>query len=274
MNKKIIVRSVLGTLIIIFSSLFWLLLFGALNNGPDWLAKSLWGLAAFLFLGVTLGLAYLLENSKHVIYVLPLLVLLPALIFLPESLATGIVAALALAFLALGVWRADFEKSLRIEFIPWIVLRKSLGYTITALALITTLFFYWSPFTRSLEEKIFIPRPLFDAVSQPVAEVFLRLSFQPGTDADLSSPEFKRQQNKFFDELYRSANEQLSLAGKTLKKWLPLGVSVSLFFTFKIIGTILSFLIIALAWLIFRVLLLSGVVKITKIAVEKEIIII
>lgn len=272
MNKKIVVRAALGVSIIISSTLFWLLLFGALNDGPDWLVQSLWALAMFLFLGSALGLAYLIESDQRFLYGAPVLVIVPALFFLPESLATGLAAAVAFSFLALAAWRAEFEKSLRIEFVSGAILRRSLGATITALALMVTLFFYFAPFTRSLGQEVKVPRPLFDAISGPIVEVFLRLSLQPGTDIDLSTPEFKQQQDIFFDGLYQSVNDQLSLAGRALKKWIPLGISVSLFFTLKVVGTFLSWLMMALVWLVFRILLWSGIVKIEKVATEKEII--
>ena len=272
MNKKIIVRAALGILIIVFSSLFWLSLYGALNNGPDWLSRSLWALANFLILGVSLGTAYLVESDQRFLYVTPVLAVLPALVFLPENLATGLVTAVALAFMALAVWRAEFEKSVRIEFISGAILRRSLGATITALALMITLFFYFAPFTRSLGQEVSVPRPLFDAISRPIVDVFLRLSLQPGTNIDLSAPEFKQHQDIFFNGLYQSLNDQLSLAGRALKKWIPLGISVSLFFTLKVIGTFLSWLIMVLVWIVFRILLWSGVVKIEKVATEKEVI--
>ncbi len=273
MNKKIIVRSVSGALIIIFSSLFWLSLYGALNNGPDWLQKSLWSLAAFLFLGVSAGLAYLVEEKKALLYGLPFLVILPSIVFLNGSLAGSLVLMAAFLFLLLAAWRADFEKTLRIKLVSWIILKKGFGPLITALALITTLFFYFAPFTQSLGQKVFIPRPLFNAITQPMSEIALGLALPTGQDADKLSPELVHQQAELMDKLYLDANEELAAAGQTFKKWLPLGVSVSLFFTFKIIGTFLSFFMMALAWLVFRTLLLSGVVKIEKVAAEKEVVV-
>lgn len=263
----------LGVLILVFSFSAWLNLSGALNNGPDWLAKSLWSLAAFLILGVGAGLAYLVEDRKILFYGLPPLIILPALVFLKDVLLSGAVLAVALLFLALASWRADFEKSLRIEFIVGVILRKSLAPFITALALITTLFFYWAPFTQSLEQKIYVPRPLFDVIVQPTIDLFLQMTLPAGQSLKDLPPEAIRQQTQFLDEMYLSVNEELANAGQAFKKWLPLGVSVSLFFTFKVIGIFLSWLMILLAWIIFRVLLWSKIVKIAKVAAEKEVII-
>ena len=139
-GKKIIIRAILGVSILTFSFLAWWNLSGALNAGPDWLQKSLWSLAAFLFLGVATGLAYLMEDRKILFYGLPLLIILPALFFLKESWLSGIFA-IAFLFFILAAWRADFEKSLRIKFVSWVILKKSLGPALTALALVTTVFF-------------------------------------------------------------------------------------------------------------------------------------
>lgn len=272
-NKKIIVRAILGVLILVFSFLAWLNLSGALNDGLDWLQKSLWFLAAFLFLGVGAGLAYLIESKPILFYGLPPLIILPALVFLKDALISGAVLAIAFLFLALAAWRADFEKSLRIEFASSVILKKSLAPFITALTLIVTLFFYWAPFTQSLEQKIYVPRPLFDVIVQPTINLFLQITLPVGQSLKDLSPEVIRQQAQFLDEMYLATNEELANASQAFKKWLPLGVSISLFFSFKIIGTFLSFLMIALAWLIFRVLLWSGVVRIEKVAAEKEIVI-
>ncbi|MBU3901214.1 hypothetical protein KKF25_01025, partial [Patescibacteria group bacterium] len=132
---------------------------------------------------------------------------------------------------------------------------------ITALALIVTLFFYWAPFTQSLEQKVSVPRPLFGAITKPAINLFLPLALPPGQSLKNLPSEFYRQQAEMTDKLYLSTNEELASAGQAFKKWLPLGMSVSLFFTFKIVGTFLSWLMILAVWLIFRILLWSGVIK-------------
>lgn len=270
-NKKIIVRSALGISILVFSFLFWLTLTNALNNGPDWIEKSVWSLAIFLFLGAGAGLAYLIEDGNILFFGLPPLMILPALVFLPENLATGLVLAAALAFLALAAWRVGFEKSLRIEFVSWIILKKGLGPAITALALVITLFFYWAPFTQSFGEKISVPRPLFDALARPAADLVLNINSPRKADLTLV-PEFEKQKAEVLDKIYLSTNEEISAAGESFKKWIPLGVSVSLFFGLKVVGTFLSWLAMLFSWLAFRILLWSGVVKINKVTTEKEII--
>ncbi|MBU2036864.1 hypothetical protein KJ866_01510 [Patescibacteria group bacterium] len=273
MNKKLIVRSILGILIFIFSSLFWLSLSTALNDGSPWLQKSLWSLAAFLFLGVGSGLAYLMEDRNILFYGLPLLIILPALMFLKEDLTSGLVLAIAFLFLVFAAGRADFEKKLRTKFVSWVILKKGYGPFITAIALIVTLFFYFAPFTQSLGQKVSVPRPLFDAIVEPVMSILLPLAMPAGQNLESLPSEFYRQQAEMMDKLYLSTNEELASAWQAFKEWLPMGMSVSLFFTFKIVGTFLSWLMILAVWLIFRILLWSGVIKIEKVATEKEVII-
>jgi len=274
MGKKNIIRIVEGFLILAFSFLSWASLAGALNGGPDWVQKSIWSLAAFLFLGISVGLVYLIENQRILFFGLPALIVLPALVFLKNDLLSGAVLTAVLFFLALAAWRTHFEKSLRIELAPCLILKRGLGSFITALALTITLFFYWAPYAQSLGNDIRIPRPLFDSIARPAIEMSLALSLPRGTNPKSLSPEFTKQQTAILDNLYLSANEQLSVAGKTFKKWIPLGVSVSLFFSFKVIGTFLSWLMIVLAWLIFKILLWGGIIKIEKVAVEKEIVVV
>jgi len=271
-NKKIIVRSILGILVLAFSFLSWSLLADAVNNGPDWIVKSVWCLVSFLFLGVSVGLAYLIEDGPVLFYGLPFLIVLPALVFLRDNLISAAVLAIAVLFLAMAAWRANFEKSLRIEFAASFILRKSLAPFVTALALIITVFFYWAPYAQSLGDSISIPRPLFDAIAKPAMDFSLAVSLPKGMTLKSLPPEFAAQQAALMDSLYSSVNDQLVAAGKVFKKWIPLGVSVSLFFSFKVIGFFLSWLMTLLAWLIFKIFLWSGVIKINKVAAEKEVV--
>lgn len=272
MNKKIIVRSVLGILILIFSFLSWSSLAGALNNGPDWVLKSIWSLSAFLFLDVAAGLFFLIENAKIFLYSASAVIVLPAPIFLKPELFNLLVLAAAVLFFVAAVFRVDSEKSLRIKFSAGIILRRALPLMMTGLALLITLFFYWAPYTQSLGNDIRIPRPLFDAIAEPIIDIFLNINLPKGMDLKSLPSESVKQQAGIADNLYSSMNEQLSLAGRTFKKWIPLGASISLFFSFKVVSFFLSWLIMFLAWLIFKIFLWSGVVKIEKVAAEKEII--
>jgi len=272
MSKKIIVRSVFGALIFIFSLLSWLTLAAAINDGPDWLEQSLWSLTAFLFLGITVGAAYLIENEKIFLYSIPVLIILPVIGFLDPNLIAGAVLVLAILFLVLGVHRVSFEKSLRIRLVPGLILKRGLAPTITALALLATLFFYFTPFAQSLGKEVKIPRPLFNAIAEPAVDLFLVMSLPPGQGLDDLPPQAFRQQEEFLNNFYSAVNEQLDLAGRVFKKWLPLGVSVSIFFTFKIIGTFLSWLMTLAAWLVFQALLCLKTIKIDKVAAEREIV--
>lgn len=270
-NKRIIVRSALGILILVFSFFFWLTLNNALNDGPDWLQLSLWSLAALLALGVCVGLSLLIENDGLFLYGMPAAIVLPVLPFLEPGLATMLVLAGAILFFALAAYHSNFEKSLRIKFISGIILKRGLASMITGLALLVTLFFYFTPFAQSLGDNIFVPRPLFNAIAEPATDFALNMN--PAQGAEMrSSPEFIKGRADLLDQMYLSMNEQLGAAGKSFKKWIPLGVSVSLFFSLKVIGTFLSWLMMLLSWLAFRVLLWSGIVKINKVAVDREVV--
>jgi len=248
MEKKSLVRIILGFFIFLTSFLFWLVLWRALQNGPDWLNMALWSLVIFLVFGSFVGLAYLIEKEKKFLYAVPLLVVLPFLIFYQWEKQLGlIVVAVAILFFVLAIFKVEFEKSLRIKLAAGIILRKGLAPTITALALLITLFFYWAPYTQSLEQEISVPRPLFDAIVKPVINIFMQTALPPGTNQKALSAQLNRQQQESMDILYQTVNEQLDSAGKSYKKWIPLGLSVSLFFSFKIIGTFLSWLMVVLA---------------------------
>lgn len=272
MNTKIIVRLVLGTIILLSSFAFWASLSAALNNGPDWIVMSVWSLSAFLVLAFGLGLAYLMEEKVILFYALPAAIILPALVFLKNDAVVVLIAAVALIFLAIAAGKANFEKSLRIKFAPLSILRQGLAPAITGLSLLSSLIFYGAPLAQTLGENVIVPRQLFDALATPAMDFALRMNLPAGADIKNLPLEFKKEQEAFLDKLYDSLNTQIEITGRSIKKWLPLGAAVSLFFTFKVVGTILSWLAILLAWLIFRILLWIGVVKINKVVAEKEVI--
>lgn len=272
MNKKIIVRATLGILILIFSFLSWSSLASAVNNGPDWVAMSVWSLIDFLFLGVFVGLFFLVENEKIFLYSTPIIIALPALTFLKLEIISFLVLVATILFFIAAASRVDSEKSLRIKFSAGIILRRAFPLMMTGLALLITLFFYWAPYTQSLGSDISIPRPLFDTLAKPVMDFSLNMSLPRGTTLKSLPPEFAAQQAKFMDGLYSSVNEQLALAGRAFKKWIPLGASISLFFSFKVIGFFLSWLMTLLAWLIFKIFFWSGVVRIERVVTEKEVV--
>ncbi|KKT24739.1 MAG: hypothetical protein UW11_C0041G0005 [Parcubacteria group bacterium GW2011_GWA2_43_9b] len=273
MNTKIIIRSVFGIFILLASFAFWSTLSAALNDGAPWLAMSVWSLFIFLILGMIIGLAYLIESEAIFLYGAALAIILPFLFFMKLNIGAAFVL-LAFLFLMLAARQANFEKSLRLKFVLVVILRKGLAPTITGFAILSSLIFYGTPLAQTLGESIIVPRPLFNAIARPLINLALQMSVPVGMDIKSLPPEFKKQEVEFLDKMYVSLNQQIEVAGGSFKKWIPLGVAVSLFFTFKVVGTTLSWLMMFFAWLIFRILLWSGVVRINKVVVEKEVIIV
>lgn len=271
MNKKVIIRVTLVVLILLASFAFWSMLSAALNDGPDWLAMSVWALLIFLILGVIIGLLYLIENEAIFLYGGALAIILPFLFFLKLGIG-ALFTFLALFFLMLSARQVNFEKSLRLKFAPVDILRRGLAPAITGFAVLSSLLFYGTPLAQTLGMSIIVPRPLFEAVAQPAINFALQMNLPAGMDIKSLPPEFKDQETEILDKIYVSLNDQIDAAGRSFKKWIPLGAAVSLFFTFKVVGTILSWLMMFFAWLIFKVFLWIGVVKMNKVAAEKEVI--
>ena len=253
------------------SFIFCLTLSLALGDGPEWIAMSVWALIAFLLLGIFVALAYLMEDQIVFLYGLSLAIMLPFLFFLKPNIS-AVFALLALLFFLLAGRQANGEKLLRLKFAPIVILRRGLAPAITGLAIMSSLIFYGAPLAQSLGNDISVPRRLFDAVAGPAVKFALQMNLPAGMEAKSLPTEFEKQKTDFLDKIYVSLNEQIEIAGRSLKKWIPLGAAVSLFFTFKVIGMILSWFITLLTWLVFKILLWSGVIRIEKVAAEKEII--
>lgn len=274
MSKQNIARIILGVLIFVCSFLLWYFLDFALNTGEDWLMMIVPSGIAFLVLGVVLGIFCLLEEARAVfVAAVSGLILGSFVIFLAvfgkrpsaSDLILAAVAFLSFLFFVVGAKNAWLEKSSRLKIVASLILRKGLAPALTALALFGALLFYWSPYARSLDKEIVVPRPLFDAISAPIIKSIAGAEKAPGMD-NFAVPAGA----DFSDQFYRAVNSQVNALGKPYKKFIPFGAAVSLFFTFKLLGIILIWPIVFLDWLALKLLVKLGIVSIKKITTEKE----
>lgn len=252
-----------------FSFLFFYFLRISFWEDIGWRAMVFLPLGAFFCLGASVGIFYLLEQNKKVLF-LCLLPILAAFVCFSELKMAVILGILGgVIFLSRSLIKLNKEKSLRLKFAPSAILRNSFPCFVAALSLFASLMFYWSPLAQKIGEEAVVPRPLFDAIAKPMLGYVSNLSGQAVNQAlpvGVQMPSVVPQ----MDDLYNSVNMQVSILSAPYKKFIPLGAAVSFFFAVKFFSLFLIWPVVFFSWLAFKLLLVLGIVNIKKIETEKE----
>jgi len=274
MNKKKLLRLLLGFLILVSAGLSWYLLknsFGQAQSG-EWANSVFWPSLSLTILGSFIGLFYLTENDWRVLLGACLLVVAPFFIFF-DSLNWGKLAVIgaALFFFWRGFYRSRREKERKIKLVLAEILLKGLAPVGTALALLASIGFYGSVYAQSLSEgKITISRDMFDEIIDPLLNAPSALkNFSGEPSGQLVGDDDEQLKNLFYQE----TNKYLNATGNPYKKFLPFGLAITFFFAMRLWGIILMRLAAILAWGWFAILKLIKLVRIGNISVEKETII-
>lgn len=269
MVKKQVFRVVPGVLIFVLSLGTWWAFNNSMRDGGDWVFKIMFPSALVLALGVCLALHYLLEKERGFALLAPIPVLLPFFFFVQWRPSLIFWVVLAALFLLLAAYRANREKALRLRMVPVAIMHLGLASTMTGLAILASLIFFWSPYSQSLRgNEVSVPRPFFDAVAGPITKTLFQTQMPSGADRSV----YDQAVSDAKDQAYNFINQQLNFQGRAYKKFLPAGLAVSFFFAVRVWGSILMGLAISLAWLVYRMFVFFGVVKlINKEEIKEEI---
>lgn len=247
MNKSNrITQSVVLGLITLVAALNWAGLKNVFFEEGQWIWPSL----GFLILLILLSLGWLLIKSKSVLFTSLIVIL--ACFFFSFGFKLEYLAVLFIAFLLFlfGSLRTINEKEVRIKLQISKILRRGLPYVLTGLSLIIATVYYFSPLIVKNQNQIQIPRPLFDIIIQPVNELI----------------------SEQRDILYQTINQQINKYSQPYQQYFPLGLAMGMFFALKLISIPFIWLVILSSWLIFKLLISLGAIKIQEQAVLKEII--
>jgi len=149
---------------------------------------------------------------------------------------------------------SSMKKEVRIKFTIIRILRYGLPHILTGLAIIIAAAYYFSPLAIQGDNRIEIPRPLFDVVIQPIVSA-----------SELSNEEFT-------DMLYVAINQEINKRSEAYKEYLPIGFAVGIFFAIKVISIFFMWLVILISWMIFKFLTSLNAIKIQEKSVLKEVI--
>jgi len=266
MYKNRITQSVVASLVTLISAVSWIGLKDVLSGEKSWL----WPSIGFLILLVFLSLNWLLTKSKVVLFMTLVLILVSFFFVFSFKIEYLAILFIALLFFLFGSFRAINEKKVRIKIQVDKILRRGLPSILTGLALVMATVFYFSPLTLQSQGQIRLPRPLFNTIIQPMTKIFgeqvpiSQLSEQSGINLEGDE--------KFEDILYQVVNQEINKYGQPYQQYFPFGLAMGIFFALKVIGLIFMWLVILLSWLIFKVLVSAGAIKIHEQAVLKQVI--
>lgn len=271
MADKRLVQSIIIGLITLFSIIAWFGLNDILSGQGDWL----WPSMDFLFVLVFLSLSWLLIQSRKILSIAFFFILASFLIvfgFRLEYLA-GLIIAFILFMV--GSSRAINEKEVRIKIQTSKIFQRGLPAVLTGLALLIAAAYYFSPLALKSQNQIEIPRPLFNIIIEPILKIFMEQmpisQFSQQFSQQLDMENISDENLKEF--LYQTINQEINKYSQPYKKYFPLGLAIGLFFALKAVGIIFMFLAILVGWLIFKILVSIGAIKIQEKAVLKEVII-
>ena len=208
-------------------------------------------------------MSLLLIKSKSVLLITLITILISFLFSFGFKLEYLIALFLAFLFFSFGSFRIINEKKVRIKFKIVRILKYGIPHILTGIAIIIAIAYYFSPLAVQEQNKIEVPRELFNITIQPVVNVFF--------EDKLFTPEMPNDE-EFSDLLYTAMNEEINRRNETYKGYLSIGLAIGTFFAIKVISIPFMWLIILISWMIFRFLIFSNAIKIQEKSVLKEII--
>jgi len=258
MKNNRITQSIIIGLTTLLAAFSWLGLKNVLSGNNNWI----WPSVGFLILLIFLCLSLLLIKSKSILLITLITVLISFLFSFGFKLEYSATLLLAFLFFVFGSFRIINEKEVRIKFKVIRILKHGLPHILTGLAIIIATAYYFSPLAIQGQNKIEIPRQLFDITIQPIVNTFF--------EKEMSIPESSNKE--FSDMLYITVNQEINKRSEAYKDYLSMGFALGIFFAIKVISIIFMWLVLIITWIIFKFLKSSNAIKIQEQSVLKEVI--
>lgn len=266
-QKNRITQSIIVGLTTFTAALGWTGLRRVLYEDGSWAIPFIFFYIWLVFLGLT----WILAKSKPILLISLSAILIAFLLSFGFSVECLVGIFIAFLLFIFGTVQAVGEKNVRIKFRVVKILQHSLPHVLTALSLLVALAYYSSPMALTGESQIEIPRPIFDKLVEPLIE-----SFEVGEIPSLPSAQDLNTSmlldTSLEDTLYQTANQTINRYATVYSEYLAIGMAISIFFTVKMIGFLLMWLVISVIWVIFKLLLYFGAMKIQEQSVLKEVI--
>ncbi|MFH0805642.1 MAG: hypothetical protein ABIG88_03670 [Patescibacteria group bacterium] len=252
MKNNRITQSIIIGLTTLLAAFSWAGLENILSgNNNNWILPSVCLLTLFILLSLSL----LLIKSKSVLLITLATILVSFLFSFGFKLEYSATLLLAFLFFVFGSFRIINEKEVRIKFKVIRILKYGLPHILTGFAIIIAIAYYFSPLAIKGENRIEIPRQLFDITIQPVMDTL-----------ELPNNE------EFTDILYITINQEINKRSEAYKDYLSIGFAFGIFFAIKVISIVFMWFVLIITWIIFKFLRSSNAIKIQEQSVLKEVI--
>lgn len=267
MQSNRITQTVIVGIATLVSTITWSGVKGVLFGNGNWILPSIGILVLLVFLGIN----WLLTKSRVVLIITLIFTVVSYLFvfgFKIEYLVALFVSGLIFIY---GSFRAIKEKEARIKIQVDKILRRGIPMSLTAIALMIAIAYYFSPLALSGENEIEFPRPWFDAIIEPVVKITGNQLFSDQIVSEQFGPS-PEQLSFNQDIIYQTVNQEINRYSQTHQGYLPLGLSIGIFIALRTISIPIGWLAILFAWIIFKGLVASGAVNIQEKAVLKQMI--
>lgn len=284
--SKLQKQLILGAAIILLGVFSWWFLKYVFYIGNLTLACWISGIILLIVWGIALCLAMLLIDNKKILYGSFALILALFYIFFTNH---PIYYLIVLILLFGAFWSASRkirkEEQVQVNLDFWKIWKRGLPILITALILVISFIYYFSPSLMEIQQFEFkISRNAFNLLIKPLGSL-IGERLPEGVDLDMKaslilSPEEKQELKDKYgvivgkddtgkDVLYKLVNYQLNNISGPYRKFVPFGLAVGLFIVLKIVSILYIAIVIFLSWLILKLLMAIGFVN-TKI-IKKEV---
>ncbi|OPL12022.1 MAG: hypothetical protein AVO34_02070 [Firmicutes bacterium ML8_F2] len=233
--------------------------------------KSNWILPSigFLILLTFLGLSWLITKSRAVLLTNLAIALICFFLSFGFNFEYLIIVVVSFLLFVFGSCQAINEKKDRVKIKVKRIFKRGLPMVLTGLCLLIAAAYYFSPLALQGENEIEIPRSWFDKIIVPALNIF---GEQTDNSLMMDSQLKSQLENQLKDDLYQTVNQEINRHSQSYRQYFSLGLAIGFFFALRTIGIVFGWLVILLSWLVFRILVFSGAVKIQEKAVLKEVI--
>lgn len=264
MNRNRITQSIIVGAAALIATASWSGLRNILFNDGSWL----WPTIGFFVLLIFLSVNWLLVKSKSILLITLFFILISFFLSFGFKLEYLVALLVAFFFFFLGCQRALNEKEVRIKIQVISIFKRGLPFLLTGLCLIIATVYYFSPLALTDQNQIAIPRPLFNWVAGPILKIF---------EEQISTEQLNQFSQQLGiplsqENLYQIVNQEVNKKGQAYIEYFSLGLAIGFFFALKMVSFFFMWLVILISWLIFKILVATGAVKIQEKAVLKQVI--
>ena len=262
MKKNRITESTVLALATLLSAFVWSGLRGFLFSGGDWIFP----LVGFLVLCVLLSLSWLLLRSRIVLVTTLAIILFGYFINFGFNWVYFSVIIIAFSLFFYGSGEAIDEKDVRVKVSASKIIKVGLPSLLTGFILLGVTAYYFSPMSAT---DFQLPRPLFDAIMKTVPLPSFRadLPGELGQNIETTAPLTADD-----EVMYQMANQVVHDYVEPYKNYFAAGLAVGVFFLFKTLSVPFMWLVVFVSWLLYKLLVSLGAIKICEKSVLQEVI--